>query len=62
MGLATSEGIELAEDLGMASQQAGDEDDQKKDHDPFDDDQGFHRQEIRPQTTGIAPAPPKENV
>ena len=62
VGLAATEGVELAEDLGVASQQASDEHHQKKDDDAFYHDERFHAQVTRPHTTGIAPAAPKENV
>jgi hypothetical protein len=60
--LPSSEGVELAEDFGMASQQSGHQNHQQQDHDAFDDDQGFHGQLILPQTTGMAPVDPKEKL
>ena len=45
--LAAPEGVELAQDLGVAAQEAGHQNDQKTDDDGFDDDESFHQAPCR---------------
>jgi hypothetical protein len=50
--LASAESVKLAQDLGVAAEQAGHKDHQESDDDGFDDDQGFHHESL----IGVVPS------